>query len=190
MASTHNSIIINGSIGKELVFRQWAGKTIVSKAPGPRKRSASPAQVALQEKFVLASKYARSVVQGPDEGIREAYSEKLRPRQNLYSRALEDFMSSPTVDFINTTKYTGQAGSTIAIRAVDDFRVTGVEVSIYAADGLLLEKGSAIVQINGIDWTYTATQPNNKLPGTKIKVVATDVPGNEGVLEITLLSEL
>jgi hypothetical protein len=41
-------------------------------------------------------------------------------------------------------------------------------------------------QVNGVDWTYTATQANNLLTGSKIKAIATDVPGNEGALEITL----
>ena len=43
MASSNNSIItgkLTGSIGKELVFRVWQGKTIVAKAP--KKRSGEP----------------------------------------------------------------------------------------------------------------------------------------------------
>jgi hypothetical protein len=85
-----------------------------------------------------------------------------------------------------TGNYTGVIGSTIKIRAVDDFRVTGVQVEIYAANGTLLEKGNAEQQVNGVDWIYTATQANNLLTGSKINAIATDVPGNEGALEITL----
>jgi hypothetical protein len=69
---------------------------------------------------------------------------------------------------------------------VDDFRVTGVQVEIYAANDTLLEKGIAEQQVNGVDWTYTATQANNLLTDSKIKAIATDVPGNKGTLEITL----
>ena len=72
------------------------------------------------------------------------------------------------------------------VRAVDDFRVTGVQVEIYAANGTLLEKGNAVQQVNGIDWTYTATQANSPLAGSKIKAIATDVPGNQGTLELTM----
>jgi hypothetical protein len=110
----------------------------------------------------------------------------LRPRQNLFSRALEDFMSAPVVNSISTNAYTGVAGSTIAVRAVDDFRVTGVQVEIFAASGTLLEKGNAVLQNNGLDWTYTATQANAALTGSKINAIATDVPGNTGTLAITL----
>ena len=68
-----------------------------------------------------------------------------------------------------------------AHRSTHEFRV-----EIYAANGTLLEAGTAEQPTNGIDWTYTATQANNPLAGSKIKAIATDVPGNEGALEVTL----
>ena len=103
----------------------------------------------------------------------------------MYSRALEDFLSPPVVKLINTRNYKGAGGDTIVIRAVDDFRVTGVRVEIYAADGKLLEAGNADQDTNGIDWTYTATETNPGPAGSKIRAIATDVPGNEGTLEVT-----
>jgi hypothetical protein len=99
---------------------------------------------------------------------------------------VEDFMSPPVVKSISTNAYTGIAGSTITIRAVDDFRVTGVQVEIFAASGTLLEKGNAVLQTNGLDWIYTTTQSNAALTGSKINVIATDVPGNTGTLAVTL----
>jgi hypothetical protein len=189
MANSNNSVItgkLRGALGKELVFREWQGKTVVAKAPKKREGDPNPAQVQTQEKFLLASRYAKAVKDGEDQGIRDAYAAALRPRQNLYSRALEDFLSPPVVKSIGTRVYTGAVGSTIDIRAVDDFRVTGVMVEIYAASGTLLEKGNAVQRVNGIDWTYTATQVNNPQTGSKIKAIATDVPGNEGILEVTL----
>ncbi len=77
-------------------------------------------------------------------------------------------------------------GSTITIRATDDFRVTGILVEIFAASGTLLEKGNAVQQTNGIDWTCTTTQANAVLAGSKISAIATDVPGNTGTLAVTL----
>jgi hypothetical protein len=189
MANSNNSVItgkFRGALGKELVFREWEGKTVVAKAPKAREGDPTPGQVQTQETFLLASRYAKAVINGQDQGIRDAYTEALRPRQNLYSRAMEDFLSPPEVKNIGTGKYTGIIGSQIKVRAVDDFRVTGVQVEIQAANGTLLEKGDAIQQVNGVDWTYTATQANNPLTGSKIKAIATDVPGNEGMLEITL----
>jgi len=189
MANSNSSVItgkLRGALGKELVFREWEGKTVVAKAPGARKGEPTKPQVQIQERFLLASRYAKAVMNGQDQGIKDAYTAALKPRQNLYSRALADFMSAPEVKSIDTRNYTGASGTKISVRAVDDFRVTGVQVEIYAASGNLVEKGNAEQAVNGLDWTYTATQANNSLTGSKIKAIATDVPGNDGTLEQTL----
>ena len=189
MAHVNHSIItgkFKGMLGKELVFREWEGKTIVAKAPKSRTGAPTPQQVETQENFLLASRYAKAVMTGQDPGIREAYAKALRPRQNVYSRALEDFISLPVVKSIGKSAYTGVIGDKITVRAIDDFRVTGVSVEIHSANGTLLEKGNAVQSVNGLDWTYTVTQANNLLAGSKIKAIATDVPGNEGTLEVTL----
>ena len=116
----------------------------------------------------------------------EGYAMALRPRQNVYSRALEDFVTPPKVMSFNTRGYRGAAGDKITVRAQDDFRVTSLLLEIYAVDGTLLEQGNADLGPNGIDWTYTATMTNSPLAGSTIKAIAIDVPGNEGSLEFTL----
>jgi hypothetical protein len=189
MAHSNNSVItgkFKGSLGKELVFRDWEGKTIVAKSPKARSGEPHPKQVITQEKFLLASRYAKAIISAQDKSMAEAYALAVRPRQNTYSRALEDFLNSPDVKSIETRKYKGIIGDTIVIRAVDDFRVLGVHVEIHSANGTLLESGNAVMNANGLDWTYTATQANNLLAGSKIRAIATDVPNNEGTLEITL----
>lgn len=189
MANSNNSVItgkLRGTLGKELVFREWDGKTVVAKSPKKRTGPATPAQLKIQENFLLATIYATSVKEGTDQGIRDAYTAALKPRQNLFSRAVADFMSPPVVKSIDTGVYSGVVGNMIKIRAVDDFRVTGVQVEIYAANGSLLEKGNAVQQTNGVDWTYTTTQANAVLAGSKINAIATDVPGNTGTLAVTL----
>jgi hypothetical protein len=189
MANSNNSVItgkFRGTLGKELVFREWAGKTVVAKAPKARTSPGTAAQLKIKENFTLAAKYAKSVMDGSDQGIRDAYAARLKPRQNLFSRAAADFMTPPVVKTIGTSAYTGVVGSTITVRAVDDFRVTGVQVEIFAASGALLEKGNAVQQTNGLDWIYTATQANAVLAGSKINAIATDVPGNTGTLVVTL----
>ena len=189
MAHANNSVItgkFQGMLGKELVFREWDGKTVVAKAPRRRTGEPTPEQVKTQENFLLGARYAKAIVSGADPGLLDAYKAVLKPRQNVYSRALEDFMSIPEVISITTRAYKGLAGDKIVIRAKDDFRITGLRVEIYAADGSLLEEGDAQVNMNGLDWTYTATQNNSLLTGTTIKAIATDVPTNEGTLETIL----
>ena len=58
MAHANNSLItgkFRGSLGKELVFREWEGKTIVSKSPESRSGDPTVAQAETLEKFLLAS---------------------------------------------------------------------------------------------------------------------------------------
>jgi hypothetical protein len=189
MAHSNNSVItgkLSGSLGKEIVFREWDGKTVVAKSPKRRNKESSADQLEVQERFLIASRYATAVTNGPDQTMAEAYALVLKPRQNVYSRAMADFLNLPVVKNIGTRDYKGTVGDKIVIRATDDYRVTSVLVEIYAASGTLLETGNAVVNTSGIDWTYTATQANSLLAGSKIKAIATDVPGNEGMKEVTL----
>jgi hypothetical protein len=188
MASNHSLTTgkLSGTLGKELVFRDWDGKTVVAKAPKKRKGDPTSQQAETQEKFLIASRYARAIIRNPDKATAEAYAAVLRPRQNVYSRALEDFMSPPDVKGINTRNYKGAAGDKVVVKAIDDFRVVNVRVEIYTASGTLLEEGDAEPDKNGIEFIYTSTQANNPLAGSKIIAIATDVPGNEGILEVTL----
>lgn len=100
--------------------------------------------------------------------------------------ATADAFNQPTVDSITTTNYHGVVGDEIIARAEDDFKVTGVKVSIQSAAGALLEQGDAVMQENTIDWLYKATQANAALPGSKITAVASDLPGNNTSLTVTL----
>jgi hypothetical protein len=189
MAHVNNSIVagkFSGLLGKEIVFRDWAGKTVVAKAPRSRKGAPSPAQAEIQKRFLYATRYAKAIVTNTDQSMAEAYALRLRPRQNLYSRAVEDFMSSPVVDNIDLRNYAGVVGNKIKVRAIDDFRVVSVRVEIYAASGSQLEAGNAELDVNGIDWTYTVKQPNSLLTDSKVIAIAIDVPGNEGAMEVTL----
>jgi hypothetical protein len=189
MAHSNNSLVtgkLSGTLGKELVFREWEGKTVVAKTPRKRKGGPTPPQAETQEKFLVASRYARAVIRNPDKGLAEAYATVLRPRQNVYSRALEDFLSPPVVKSIDARNYKGIVGDKIVVRAMDDFRVVSIRVEIVAANGTLLEEAKAVEDTNGLDWIYTATQVNSLLAGSKIRAIATDVPGNKGMLEATL----
>ncbi len=176
---------LRGALGKELVFRNWDGETVVSKYPR-RKRKPTPRQTAMRGKFHLGTRYAKSIREDPDPTLREIYATGLKPRQNIYSRALEDFMLPPVVKSINPGKYKGAAGGRILIRATDDFRVASVRTEIYSAAGALLEAGEARLDNRALNWVYTTTRSNPQQAGSKIKAIATDIPGNEGMLEINL----
>lgn len=187
MAHSNNNLItsgLRGTIGKELVFRNWAGKTIVAKAPCKRPGRPTKAQAIIRDRFYMAARYGKAILSNADPAMADAYRAVLKPRQNLYTRALRDFLSAPVVQQINTDEYTGQQGSLIRIRAVDDFRVTEVRVEIYSATGYQVETGMAVQQLNGLDWVYNVQTVNLQPTGCRIIAIARDVPGNEGSLEM------
>ena len=76
MAHANNSLItgkFRGSLGKELVFRDREGKTIVAKSPKSRSCDPTDAQAEIQEKFLVASRYAKSITKSADQGVAQAY---------------------------------------------------------------------------------------------------------------------
>ena len=71
MANSNNSVItgkLRGALGKELVFREWEGKTVVAKAPKRRQGGGTPAQAEIKDKFLLASIYGKAVVERSGPG--------------------------------------------------------------------------------------------------------------------------
>ncbi|GAO42520.1 hypothetical protein [Flavihumibacter petaseus] len=187
MATVNDSVVTKGwkgMLNKEVVLRNWDNKTVVSKAPGAREGDPTQHQVRVQDRFQMASRYGRAILGDPD--LAEAYARVLKPRQNVYSRAMQDYLNPPKVVGISTRDYNGNVGDQIRIKAWDDFRITNMYVEIYALNGALLEKGKALIDTFTYDWYYTARQPNIELQGIKIIAIATDLPGNEGMLEITL----
>jgi membrane protein implicated in regulation of membrane protease activity len=46
--------------------------------------------------------------------------------------------------------------------------------SLFSATGDWIEKGLAVMEINGLDWRYTCEELNLEIPGTVIRVAAND----------------
>ena len=118
MAHSNNSVItgkLKGMLGKELVFRDWDGKTVVAKAPKARKGKPTATQVLIQENFLMGTKYANAIVSGKNPELMEGYQANVKPRQNVYSRALQDFISIPKVTKINAGAYAGAVGDKIVV---------------------------------------------------------------------------
>jgi len=178
MAESKDNIIthgLSGKLGNMLVFSQSAGKTIVRKTPRKVKEH-SDAQKEHFLHFQEAVIYARSAMQ--DAAMHDEYQKATKPGITAYNMAVADMLKAPRIDEVDITKYAGRIGDKIVIRAYDDFKVKEVKVIIEDLDGSLIEEGNAVLDGNGVDWVYTATQNNNELHGDKITVHATDIPGN------------
>ena len=187
MAISKNNVITYGASGKfagQMVIRQRANKVVLCKLPNARKTIPSENEEQVREKFLEASIYAKHVM--ASEPMRLAYQSATAPGQSAYNLALADACVAPQIKRIDPGAYTGAAGSTIRVRAIDNFKVQTVTVEIRNAAGLPLEKGNASPAENGLDWLYTAAQANDALAGSKLIVQAIDLPGNVSVQELVL----
>jgi hypothetical protein len=187
MAESKNNVIthgLSGKFGDLVVFRQKAGKTLATKAPGSRTGEPSEAQMVVRQRFQSASIYAKSV--NADPVAKEEYKAAAQNGQSPYNVAFADFFRAPDILEINISNYTGQAGQVIHIKVTDDFKVKTVKVQIHNDDGSLVEEGLAVQTGNGPDWTYTTTAVNSNLGGDKITIMATDNPANLTTEELML----
>jgi len=189
MANISENLLVKkarGNVAKQFVYKTRGNHTHITKMPHvPKDRQPSKGQGDQRSLFASASLYAQGAISDPAR--KDLYLKKAGPGQTAFNIAFRDFLKAPVVSKIITAQYTGVAGAAIVVAAKDDFRVAKVTVSIHAAGGALIEQGEAVLNpINREQWTYTATQANAVLAGTKITATAFDLPGNTGVLEVTL----
>jgi hypothetical protein len=175
-----------GNFGKQFVYRNRGNDTFITRMPRKKKGLiATQKQEEVRDLFAAASLYAQGAVTDPD--LKKEYEKKAPPGRTAYNIAFRDYLKAPEVKGIETQTYNGSPGSTIVISAKDDFRVVEVAVSIHTAGGVLIEEGKAILNpVIRNKWIYTVKQTNASMAGSKIKAVALDLPGNSGVLEITI----
>lgn len=186
MAESKDNIVtkgLSGTIGRQLTFRNKGGKTFVSKLLKPSTASPTPDAAAVRARFQSSAQYAAKAIKDPV--TKALYKAAATGNQTAFNLALSDAFKAPVVSEIKTDNYHGAAGNTLTVVATDDFKVTGVVVSIHDAAGNLVEQGDAVIQQNE-DWLYTTKQANGSLAGSKITAVASDLPGNSTSFTKTL----
>jgi len=182
MASTENNYVthgLKGQVGKLFVFKTVNGRTIVAAPPRKTRHEPTQNQLKQQDHFQEAVIYGKTVMVTPE--LNAIYKTAMPEGGSVYQVALADFLNAPQIKEVDVTMYVGDPGNTIRIRAIDDFMVKNVEVTITNEDGTLVEEGDAVKQGNGVDWIFTATVKNDSLTGDKIVVKAYDIPGNVAI---------
>lgn len=187
MAEVKNNIVIqgiSGKLGDMIVFRQVNGRTIIATKPRPSEKR-SEKQIANQARFQKAVIYGKSSAANPE--LKQVYRKGMNEKYSSpYMVAVADFLNAPNIHEVNLSMYHGNVGDTISIQVTDDFSVARVEVDIHNPDGSLVEAGSALQAIAGLEWVFTATVKNESLEGDRITITAFDLPGNQDVEEETL----
>jgi hypothetical protein len=188
MARQKNNIVMRstrGMVGKQIVFKKRAGKPYVAAPPDVNEnRKATPGQQAVRERFKSAIAYAAAAIKEP--AMKQAYADRAKRGQSPHNVAFQDAFLPPVVQGIVTDGYLGRVGDVIVVHAQDDFKVNAVRISIRSAADELIEEGAAAENADGLSWSYTVTQGNANVVGSKITATAIDIPENEGSLEVTL----
>jgi hypothetical protein len=178
MAQIKENIILkglSGRVGKNLVFKHYGNKTVVSAYPDMSKVKLSAKQKKENERFRKAMAYARSQMSDPES--KAAYKAKATGLQKPHNLAIADFYHPPDIGHVDVSISKANRADRIFIEASDDFLVLKIEVEITGVDGNQNEIGQAM-QINEGKWLYVVQGVYSSANGLKITVRAWDKPGN------------
>ncbi|CAN5570874.1 hypothetical protein BH10BAC4_BH10BAC4_23360 [soil metagenome] len=174
---------LGGMLGESASLRKVAGRLVVTNRPKVKMRQASEDQLAVQKKFLKASRYAKGQVDKPEK--KAMYETGITSKKkSAFLVALSDSLIAPEVNEIKTAAYNGAVGDIIKIDATDDFKVMRVAVVISDSNGAELEQGDAVQDADYLEtWRYTALVANPTVLGSSISVTAFDFAGNETLLK-------
>jgi hypothetical protein len=168
---------IQGRLGN-LVFVREGDHIWVRHKAQKRPPTRSPAQVAHTAKFVVASRWARTVLADP--ATRALYEQVVHDHLTPHNIAVRDFMHPPVVEGIELESYTGNPGDVIHVLAADDFRIVRVSVQILTVDRQVVEEGGAEWNSASGSWGYVARVQATAGTTLLIEAAAFDLPGNCG----------
>ena len=95
MAISENLIFknVSGHLGKQIVFKQYAGKTVVSKYPDMTKRKLSAQQLRINEIMTEANYAVKSIL--ADEKLRTEAQVRLNVTRNkLYTSLIKEYFQN------------------------------------------------------------------------------------------------
>ncbi|MFT3827819.1 MAG: hypothetical protein QM731_28135 [Chitinophagaceae bacterium] len=174
----------SGNLADQVVFRQKNGQTVLAKVPFITTKKATAAQQAVKDKFKAAALYAKTIMLNAD--VWKLYVAKTALGQSAYQLAIADYFSVPVMQSIVTSYYQGVPGDKITVLMGVDELLRQVRVTISAADGTLIERGTAsLTEIPG-NYEYKVKNDNLSLPGTVIQVDAWDYAENTVSNQVTI----
>ena len=80
---------ISGQLGKQLVFKQYSDKTVISKYPDMDGVKPSRKQKNGQNLFKEAVAYAQKIIRNRE--LKKKYSEKVKPGKTVYHYAMKEY---------------------------------------------------------------------------------------------------
>lgn len=163
-----------------VTYKRFEGQTISVPKPKPYAGPPTAAQLRVRERFTEAASYANAVMNDPARLPVYAAAAKSLGRQSAFPVMVGDYLKLPEVKEIDLVDYTGHVGDPIKIKAVDDFEVVSVKVTIRNAAGTTLEQGLATK--GDTRWVYLAQTVAPTDQNLTIEAEASDRPGNQRTL--------
>jgi len=84
--------LVSGMLGKEIVFKNYYDKTVVSKRPNMSKRVLSEKQKDWNWRMKYANAYAKSIYQKKDDRMKERVRLGLHPHQSLFHALVKEHL--------------------------------------------------------------------------------------------------
>ena len=176
---------VSGKLGT-LIFKQVKGQTIITRAPEkPRKESEK--QREQRESFRKAITYSRRARSNPETNALYTAIAAASPRSlTAHNVAVTDYLARPVITAVNAEGYTGKAGETLVITTTHPVKVVSLKVQLLTYVGVVVEEGITTEHTSHRDeecltteWHYTTTKVNPHREGTRLSLVATDIPKHE-----------
>lgn len=123
MAITNNVLLreARGTFGKQFVFRQRNGKTVICKMPKPYEKPPTNKQLANRERFAKANEFAKSAIADPVK--KQYYLGMAKPGQSAYNVAFREAFHGPEI--ISATV----EAEVIIVRVKDNYITSTVKVN-------------------------------------------------------------
>jgi len=167
--------LVRGTLGNQFTIYERNGQIIMATKRGPSRKKPTQKQLDAREKMAKAASMAVEMLLDPE--VKAYYASLAGPGQNAYNIAVKDAYRSPEVQNIKIEK------EKVVVTAKDEFRVAAVNIEVKNAEGVVTERGRAVLGWNGVDWHYKATALP---PGGTVIVEVDDLPGNRTVKEVRL----
>lgn len=176
---------VSGKLGT-LIFKQVKGQTIITRAPAkPRKESEK--QKEQRESFREAIVYSRRARKNPEINALYTAIAAASPRSlTAHNVAVTDYLARPVITAVNAEGYTGKAGETLVITTTHPVKVVSLKVQLLTYVGVVVEEGIATEhtlhrneECLTTQWHYITTKVNPHRKGTRLSLVATDIPKHE-----------
>jgi hypothetical protein len=94
MAKTNNTLLkfASGSIGKDIVLKQYYDKTVISKKPDMSNRVLSEKQKEWNHRMIAANAYAQDIYKSEEEKIKARIRLKLPAHKSLYHALVKEHL--------------------------------------------------------------------------------------------------